>query len=399
MAVRVSDLVRQVSGMGIKLVAGKDGLSNIVDWIHVVANMENASFLKGGELVFITGIGLDEETSLYTLIRTIVKNNASAVIVNIGPYIKDIPKEVIKFANEKDFPVFTVPWEVYLADMMRVFYFTIQQKEQRQLELTTAFKYCLFTPEKEDLYVPLLMQKGYSINGKYTVAAIEPAEVVVLEDDKAMYTTPEQDRLKYIAKKWSDIIHELKNDSVAFMEHDIIIAILPDMPEQDTKVLLQKALKRAKESLKWNETSFTGIGSCVNKVCDIAKSYKLAKMTAGYLKLECIENEVTGVSDMGIAGLLFNIEDKEQLSAYCDRTIQPLIEYDEINGTNLVEVLKVYIKHNGSVYQVADEMYIHRNTVNYKINKIAQITGKDITDFNVRSELITGIIAEKICRL
>lgn len=83
----------------------------------------------------------------------------------------------------------------------------------------------------------------------------------------------------------------------------------------------------------------------------------------------------------------------------CDRTIQPLIEYDEINGTNLVEVLKVYIKHNGSVYQVADEMYIHRNTVNYKINKIAQITGKDITDFNVRSELITGIIAEKICRL
>lgn len=399
MAVRVSDLVRQVSGMGIKLVAGKDGLSNIVDWIHVVANMENASFLKGGELVFITGIGLDEETSLYTLIRTIVKNNASAVIVNIGPYIKDIPKEVIKFANEKDFPVFTVPWEVYLAEMMRVFYFTIQQKEQRQLELTTAFKYCLFTPEKEDLYVPLLMQKGYSINGKYTVAAIEPAEVVVLEDDKAMYTTPEQDRLKYIAKKWSDIIHELKNDSVAFMENDIIIAILPDMAEQDTKVLLQKALKRAKESLKWNETSFTGIGSSVNKVCDIAKSYKLAKMTAGYLKLECIENEVTGVSDMGIAGLLFNIEDKEQLSAYCDRTIQSLIEYDEINGTNLVEVLKVYIKHNGSVYQVADEMYIHRNTVNYKINKIAQITGKDITDFNVRSELITGIIAEKICRL
>lgn len=114
-----------------------------------------------------------------------------------------------------------------------------------------------------------------------------------MEDDKAMYTTPEQDRLKYIAKKWSDIIHELKNDSVAFMEQDIIIAILPDMTEQDTKVLLQKALKRAKESLKWNETSFTGIGSCVNKVCDIAKSYKLAKMTAGYLKLECIENEVT----------------------------------------------------------------------------------------------------------
>ena len=207
MAVRVSDLVRQVSGMGIKLVAGKDGLSNIVDWIHVVANMENASFLKRGELVFITGIGLDEETSLYTLIRTIVKNNASAVIVNIGPYIKDISKEVIKLANEKDFPVFTVPWEVYLAEMMRVFYFTIQQKEQRQLELTTAFKYCLFTPEKEDLYVPLLMQKGYSINAKYTVAAIEPVEVVVLEDDKAMYTTPEQDRLKYIAKKWSDIIH------------------------------------------------------------------------------------------------------------------------------------------------------------------------------------------------
>ena len=128
MAVRLDELIKQVGSTGLKLVGGKGGLSNPVEWVHIVGNMETAGFLKGGEIVFTTGIGMEEETSLLMLTEKVYSNNASGLIVNIGPYIEEVPDEVIQFANEKDFPVFTVPWEIYLADMMRIFCYDVDEK-------------------------------------------------------------------------------------------------------------------------------------------------------------------------------------------------------------------------------------------------------------------------------
>ena len=80
MAVKLGELVKQVENTGIRLVGGKGGLSNPVEWVHIVGNMETAGFLKGGEIVFTTGIGMEEETSLLMLTEKIYHNNASGLI-------------------------------------------------------------------------------------------------------------------------------------------------------------------------------------------------------------------------------------------------------------------------------------------------------------------------------
>ena len=66
--------------------------------VHMVDTTEIADFLSGGEIAFTTGIGVSEKMSLLALVDRVYKNHASAMVVNIGPYVAEIPQEVIDFA-------------------------------------------------------------------------------------------------------------------------------------------------------------------------------------------------------------------------------------------------------------------------------------------------------------
>ena len=50
MSAILKDLVKQVDSRDIKLVAGKKGILNPVEWVHMVDNTEIADFLSGGEV-------------------------------------------------------------------------------------------------------------------------------------------------------------------------------------------------------------------------------------------------------------------------------------------------------------------------------------------------------------
>ncbi len=396
MAVRLDELIKQVGSTGLKLVGGKGGLSNPVEWVHIVGNMETAGFLKGGEIVFTTGIGMEEETSLLMLTEKVYSNNASGLIVNIGPYIEEVPDEVIQFANEKDFPVFTVPWEIYLADMMRIFCYAIQQKEQKEMELSAAFKYCLYAPAEEELYMPILMKKGYSKNSKYTIAVTHMLEKTKISESKTIYSELSNERQKQLLKMWSGAISEQKKNAVTFVDDNLFVTVLSDMDDGAAYSVLEDARKWLDKYLKENESVWTAIGSTVHKITDIKESFRTGRITELYIRKILDDESLRCYSQMGLAGLLFNIKKEEQLKAYCEKTIFPLKEYDSINDTNLYQVLRCYLDNNGSVSKVAEELFVHRNTVNYKIKKIEQILDVSLSDFKVRTELMTGITADDI---
>lgn len=68
---------------------------------------------------------------------------------------------------------------------------------------------------------------------------------------------------------------------------------------------------------------------------------------------------------------------------YCHRSIVLLKEYDENNGTDYYKTLYQYLKNDKQVIATAGSLFIHRNTVNYRLEKIQEITGlvlKDLKD-------------------
>src|SRR5665647_1548035 len=75
----------------IKLVAGSGGIKRIITWAHVVELEDVTEWVKGGELLFITGVTIKNDTkALLKLVKDIEKKNLSGLVINIGPYIKAV---------------------------------------------------------------------------------------------------------------------------------------------------------------------------------------------------------------------------------------------------------------------------------------------------------------------
>ena len=114
-----------------KLVAGREGLSNLVDWVHVVEEMDYVHFLKGRELIITTGIKEPDDAQLLEFTRRVYVTGASGLVFNVGRYIRSVPKEVQEFGENNDFPVFVLPWEVHLVDFNRELCNLIYRSERR----------------------------------------------------------------------------------------------------------------------------------------------------------------------------------------------------------------------------------------------------------------------------
>ena len=127
MAVLLSDLYESVKNQDMTLVAGEQGMGNVVRRLHMVESNAISSFLDGQEIAFTTGVGLSSEETLLDLAKSNNEHKASGMVVNIGPFIKEIPKDVIDYCNQEGFPLFAVPWQVHMAEIMRTFCYMIHR--------------------------------------------------------------------------------------------------------------------------------------------------------------------------------------------------------------------------------------------------------------------------------
>jgi DNA-binding PucR family transcriptional regulator len=99
---------------------------------------------------------------------------------------------------------------------------------------------------------------------------------------------------------------------------------------------------------------------------------------------------------MGIYQLLFTAEDPDILEGFCRDNLGALEEYDRLHNGCLVDTLYYDLLTGGSVKAVAEAMYTHRNTVNYRIGKIREILGTDLDDADERTRYRMAFYARDI---
>lgn len=384
MAILLSDLYESVKNHDIKLVAGEKGMNNVVRWLHMVESIEISSFLDGQEITFTTGVGLKNELELLDLVKCNIEHKASAMVVNIGPFIQEIPFEVIDCCNKNNFPLFIVPWKVHMAEIMRIISFAITESDKYNLELSSAVKNAIFFPKQEDLYLPQLERNSYLRNWSYCIATIE-----ILEEEEKVSDSKLQ---RYLKVMENYLIYSRKKTFVFELGGSIVL-LFAGYSEADLKKIIQEMLQRCNFQ---KEHCYVGVGRCTKNANSISRSYHQACQVT---KLQRnIKNDTTVVAyqDLGIYKLLMDIENKEVLEEYYGETIQKLVEYDRLNQTNYCEVLQCYLDNSGSVKETAEAMFVHRNTINYKINKIEEMLNCDLSELETRLRYSIAFMLQKI---
>ena len=382
MAVELQRLIEKVAHMDVTLVAGKDGINHLVSWVHMVETMEASDFLQGGEIAFTTGLGLSSCVSMLTLTEYIYKKGAAGIIVNIGPFIENIPQDTIDFCNEYSFPLFVIPWKIHLAEVMRIFCFTITKDDQRVLQTSAAFKNAIFFPKQEELYVVTLSQNGFHVHWHYSVCVVQMI--------KNSYQSAR--RLESLSESIDAYTRHHYNDCAVFMHDQEILIVIANKKDDELHHMINDIRSHILHSLIHGEKITIGCGRLTKSIRCLYKSYHQAKSIQKLQEKAKIDPDLIFYSDMGIYKLLMGIEDKEIMTEYYNQTIRPLIVYDEKNESDLTTVLRTYLKHNGSVKETADELYVHRNTINYKLSRIEDLLGMDLSSLDSRLQLSIGFM-------
>ncbi len=70
--------------------------------------------------------------------------------------------------------------------------------------------------------------------------------------------------------------------------------------------------------------------------------------------------------------------------------------YKQNGGEELLETLLKYIEFNGEKNRISEELHIHRNTLNYRLNKIEEITNLNLNDYMDLYQLILFFLCIRI---
>lgn len=100
--------------------------------------------------------------------------------------------------------------------------------------------------------------------------------------------------------------------------------------------------------------------------------------------------------ELGLYRLVVGLRSRDELKRFYEETLGPLARYDATHGTELVRTLECYFAENANASQTSRALYIHRNTLSYRLQRIVEITGLDLDDAEARLALQ---LALKIDRL
>lgn len=366
----------------LKLVAGKGGMTNTVRWVHMVEDRQVPDFLHGGELVFTTGIGHIGKDPLLAFVKRLKMHGASGVVINIGPYLADIPEEVTDYCNKENFPLFTLPWSVYIIDITYDFCRRIIENEKIETTAAEAFKNIILSPEQGKKYYSFLERHGFGKNVKYRIFTVK-----FYKNGKNI--TEDFERENHI-KLWNILAKSKDFPSAMFVLENAIAVIRQDAS--------RKFLKNLTDALdvvsnQKNITYTMGISTERNGYKSAPKlifEAEAARKTA-ISRDKCFEF----YSETGVNKILLNVKDKTVLKEFASSQLDEIIAYDNEYKTDYAKILYEYLICDGSVMAVADNYGLHRNTVNTKIKNIKSIFNISLTG-EKKTELMLAFKIKKL---
>ncbi len=89
-------------------------------------------------------------------------------------------------------------------------------------------------------------------------------------------------------------------------------------------------------------------------------------------------------------------EDPAELERFFEETLAPLVAYDDQYETQLVHTLESFLDEDGSVAKTAGRLFTHRHTVRYRLERIRELTGLDVSSSDGRERLGLGLKAMRV---
>lgn len=166
--------------------------------------------------------------------------------------------------------------------------------------------------------------------------------------------------------------------------------VWPTKDAQDAETLaasLRESLETELRHGQLPDVVSIGIGRPGQGIQGIRLSHQEARQALTLGRRLHGSGHVTDYDGLGIYRLVLAAEGLPELRVFQDESLGELNEYDRIHSSNLIQTLEAFFAANCSPKEAASILNVHRNTVLYRLDRIATITGQDLDDPEVRLRL------------
>lgn len=382
---------------GMELLTGETGLDRMVSWTYLVQTKPYADHMNPGNfaLMVIDYLRLDMETAYDAMIE-LNTLGISGLAISVVDDREMIPDRMIQKAVELKLPLFYVRWEgatfVDIAQSIGELIFETGVSNKR----TGDYLYnLLFGYEVNDKYIEKISaQFGLTFDRPYRVGiiVIDRKYGVNLEQDEHTYAY-------YMDCLNREVIHMKKRPMYMRFLNKFVL-LFEETADKETEHQIEKILRDLD-----SRAQFVGLirstcilGAVYTKPADFGKSYQEAKNLIP--KKDLLPNptgkKVLSASSMGIYKFLFNSGNHQEILDYCNEKLKKLEMYDNTNGSFLIETLLNYYMSGFNIGKTAQMMFVHRNSLQYRLKKIEEILKISLDDSMAYLDLINCILVKRL---
>jgi len=176
-SIRCRDLLTLPALAPMRLVGGAKGLDRAVRWIYfgdVIDDMDHSpEWINGQELVIYSGTAFDGSSQrLAQNLRKLNDMEIAGIIINVGPYIPEIPQEVIETADELKLPLFRLPWEIKLVNITHAICNAIISNEMQESRASSMLEELLFGDMKTTAEMEETLSAHQLVNEKGCIVGV-----------------------------------------------------------------------------------------------------------------------------------------------------------------------------------------------------------------------------------
>ncbi|WP_017754707.1 PucR family transcriptional regulator [Calidifontibacillus oryziterrae] len=266
---------------------------------------------------------------------------------------------------------------------------------QERLKLKEAFLFDLLYgnfKKKIDI-IPYGEIWGWELSQPHLVVVFSIIDYEYYSTDKPLINT-----LLYVIET---MLFERNIKPITLMKRNEIIAILPatEVTElQDKQKTIQLVSTMLKQTTKTNLANRVtcGIGKIYENPEELFRSYQEAKVA---YELGLLLNiPIPFFSDLGLERVLYK-HDLQDLKEFYDHVLGKLLQYDEQNGGDFMHTLENFAQHQFDLKKTSEALFLHRNTLRYRLNKIEEILEQKLDDFYTRLNIVASLKIKQLHKL
>lgn len=193
----------------------------------------------------------------------------------------------------------------------------------------------------------------------YLIRFSKKPDVIAVEVISSIFSDKAKDYVIGISDTDVALIRMLSNDS-------------QESPEDVAKQIVDTV------SSEFYVTASIGIGTVVPGIKELARSYKEAQVALEVGKVFDSEKNISNYSNLGIGRLIYHLP-----TTLCEMFLAEVMESGAIDSLDRETLLTIqsFFENSLNVSETSRKLFIHRNTLVYRLDKIKKITGLDLREF------------------